>query len=353
VTSPHKGVMFSGGVPADSVSEVFGLLADSVGDRALAYPDGEIGDRRDWIIAINQNVMPEVAGIEVIGPSPYSPRFEFYKVTDQSLVDFKGKLPYARDAIAGYGIFQRLKQEGRIAHSVRFQMAIPGAHDVIATTFPDPAHWSVLYSAWAAAIQDECKKMLAVIPTQDLCLQIDWCVELVTIIGRPGDTMSQAERDRHLDLYTSKGYLNPQVAHIPEEVLLGFHICAGTFPAYPVADIKDIGVPVRAANLITRNAGRRVDYFHLPVIQSAGEAYFRALSDLKVESARIYLGLECNDGLGPMRQRMEIARRYLPEFGVAHYCGYLWNKPVMRELLNVLAKGSDEQAAWRPGSAGA
>jgi hypothetical protein len=41
------------GVRATSVEEVFETLSAAVGPRALAYPDGEIDERRGWISTLN------------------------------------------------------------------------------------------------------------------------------------------------------------------------------------------------------------------------------------------------------------------------------------------------------------
>jgi len=52
-----------------------------------------------------------------------------------------------------------------------------------------------------------------------------------------------------------------------------------------------------------------------------------------------------------MTRRMEAARTFLADFGVAHYCGYLWNQPSMRELLETLATGADSlQQTAMPGT---
>nr|WP_265975423.1 hypothetical protein [Brucella intermedia] len=53
-----QNVMFSGGIPADSVEGVFDLLASTVGERVDFWPDGEINpERRGWIGAINNMVL--------------------------------------------------------------------------------------------------------------------------------------------------------------------------------------------------------------------------------------------------------------------------------------------------------
>ena len=144
--------------------------------------------------------------------------------------------------------------------------------------------------------------------------------------------------------FTSPEYLNPLGAGLPDETLLGFHICAGTFPAYPVAHLPDIALPVAAANAIVENAGRRVDFLHLPVLASSDDAYFAPLADLAPGSAKVFLGLECNDGSEAMQKRIVAASVHLRDFGVAHYCGYLWNREILPQLLADLNTGADRLA---------
>lgn len=112
-------------------------------------------------------------------------------------------------------------------------------------------------------------------------------------------------------------------------------------PAYPVQKLDDVGLPVELANAIQVASAGRIDYFHLPAMVESDEAYFAPLAHLDVGKAEIYLGLECNDGLEGMERRIKAAHASCGAFGVAHYCGYFWNKAVMPELLQTLAEGSD------------
>ncbi len=160
-----------------------------------------------------------------------------------------------------------------------------------------------VFAGWAAALQDEYARMLAVIPANDLAIQIDYSSALIAGFGRLAELLSWIPTDETpaemLVRHTSKEFIAPHVAGLPEEVLLGFHICAGTFPEYPTVRMPDLSVAVGAANRIVENAGRRIDYLHLSALQDSGEAYFASLVDLKAAGAKIFIGLECNDD--PMR----------------------------------------------------
>lgn len=350
-------VMFSGGIPADSVEGVYDLLASTVGDRAAFWPDGEINpERRGWIGAINAHVLATAPCFEPV-PSPLSlPRshpyhaFRTLKIRDGAEVDLRGRLPYARDAIASYRVFRAMQAEGRIPAGVRFQCTIPGAHDVISITFPDVSTWPRLIAAWQEAVQEEYRRMLEVIPAEALCVQVDYCTEMIHIGGtwaEQFDWVPNLPRDTLFARYTAPDYIRGHLQGLPEAVTVGFHVCCGTSPSYPVQELDDIGLPVDLSNAIQAAADGRVDYFHLPAMTDSGDHYFAPLARLATGRARIYLGLECNDGVAAMARRMQAARPYLRDFGVAHYCGYFWNKEIMPELLDTLTRGADLALAAR------
>src|SRR4051812_2992376 len=98
----RAAVMFTGGVPYESVEDVFRALATAVGDRALGYPDGELGVRSGWVTSLGVSTWPKVAGLERFSASNTlegatdSIEFSHYKVRDGvTKLDLRGLLPYA------------------------------------------------------------------------------------------------------------------------------------------------------------------------------------------------------------------------------------------------------------------
>jgi hypothetical protein len=355
-TQTHD-VLFTGGVPGDTVEEVFRTLAGFVGSRALAYPDGEIGERTSWIGALNQTTWPHVDGLEEIptplpADHPFGSHRTFVIADGVKSLDLRGKLPYARGAIASYEVFKSLREQGVVAPDVRFQVSIPAAHDAVCLYLPRVEDWPQAFDGWVRAVQDDCRRMLEIIPADDLVIQIDFCTELVEMAGVLAqilDWVDDAPTEELLEKYTAESYVAPHFAAVPDETLVGFHICAGTYPRQPTADLKDISLPVAIANALVANAGRRVDYVHLPAMRDRDAEYFRPLSDLDIGDTTVYLGVECNDGIDLMQRRIDSARRYLDTFGVAHYCGYLWNREILPKLLSDLATGADHNAATAQG----
>lgn len=350
-TSLDHSVLFTGAVPADSVEDVFRLLAKTVGSRAMAYPDGELNERQYWIGALRETVWERCADVERIPSripegSPLRNMFPSYRVKDGvSAVRIDGLLPYARAAIESYEHFKRLRAEGVIDPSVLFQVAMPAALDAIALYFPRVADWPVVIRAWTEALHGEHRRILDVIPPEDLTVQLDYCLEVAITSGVVTDTDWMRPEMTGLDAfarYTSHQYLASHWAALPEEVSVGYHICLGTFPSWPRVTLSDASLPVALANALAANSGRRIDFFHLPIVSHSEESYFAPLERLDAGSAAIYLGIECNNGVAAMRRRISHARKFLDRFGVAHYCGYGFNADNLHQLLADLRDGADD-----------
>ena len=81
------------------------------------------------------------------------------------------------------------------------------------------------------------------------------------------------------------------------------------------------------------SANRRVDWIHIPLLDTDDEAFFAPLKALNPRGARVYLGAIHN--MERFQQRVALARKYLPEFGLAAYCGF--GRSPVTELPGILA----------------
>src|SRR5262249_4684751 len=107
---------------------------------------------------------------------------------------------------------------------------------------------------------------------------------------------------------------------IPDAVALGYHFCFGTLGGWPRFSPDDLGGAVRLANAFVVASGRRVDWIHLPVLDRSDDAFFAPLARLEPRGARGHLCALHN--MGTFAQRLAVARKYLPEFGLSAYCGF-------------------------------
>src|SRR6202012_4619128 len=65
---------------------------------------------------------------------------------------------------------------------------------------------------------------------------------------------------------------------IPEDTLVGYHLCYGTFPEWPMYEPHAMSVLVRMANFAVAHSGRPVDWLHLAgprVLRSEDRRFFR------------------------------------------------------------------------------
>lgn len=165
----------------------------------------------------------------------------------------------------------------------------------------------------------ELDRLLAEIPAADLAIQWDMAYETLDLEGVLAWTPDGAW-DRFA------GPAARLAALVPPEVLMGLHLCYGTFPEWPMYEARDMGLLVRMANAAVRNAGRPVDWLHLAgprYLRSEEDAFFRPLADLDVPGTRVFLGIVLPlDDIDGLRRRATTAARHLADFGVAMYCGF-------------------------------
>jgi methionine synthase II (cobalamin-independent) len=110
---------------------------------------------------------------------------------------------------------------------------------------------------------------------------------------------------------------------VPDDVELGIHLCYGDFGATHFIEPVDAAKMVEAANALAHAIGHRLAYIHMPVpINRTDDAFFSPLQDLALQpETELYLGVVARDGAEGTRRRIEAARRYAPNFGIATECG--------------------------------
>ncbi len=320
-----------GSVPLNSAAEVFEATAASLGACAHRLPDGETGDRKNWI-NFQYGVMAETPQLEFAG-EPFDPKalaqegggtggdyvmptpFRLKPGTDPASLSF-GDLGYARNAIESYGAFARLKSAGKIASDTRFQVCLPTPLAPVAL-FVVPEDLGAVLPAYAKALVGELGQILAQIPHDQLAVQWDVAAEFGLWEGLfpppPGDWKSMI-----LDQLAQLG------SAVPPDVELGYHLCYGDRGHKHFVEPKDAANLVEVANGIAARVGRPINFMHLPVPRDRTDlAYFEPLAGLTLDPAtELYLGLiHHTDGLDGTLARIEVARKVVPAFGIATECG--------------------------------
>jgi hypothetical protein len=254
-------------------------------------------------------------------------------------------LKYGGFATASYAVFRRLRDEGTIPADVRLQVSLPAPHSAIDVFFEDPGQWPELYAAYLEGIRAEIAKMLATIPAGELAIQWDVAWEFVDMAM--GDRnyfkfwpklTAEEKFQRHAE------QLDGLWQGIPDETLLGFHWCYGTWGGWPMTAMPDLGLCVRMSNEAKRRVRRRLDFVHMPVVRNPDEAFFAPLDELDVGDATVYLGIvHHTDGIDDFRRRRDLARRHLASFGIGSVCGYGRVEPeLLPEILRIHAQDAAE-----------
>jgi hypothetical protein len=344
-----------GSVPLESAEEVFRVCAGELGSLVSAFPDGEVGERKYWTFYLptrTYSAHPDLeavnapAGGQVRQPAREASKEEWnrswwtFKLRPGvTRLTFDG-LHYVEEATRSYEVFRRLRASGEIPTGARFQVSLPATGSAVMGFFARPEDWPVVYDAYRRAIRSEVSQIATAIPHEDLVIQWDIASEVRDVLAgdRPllawsPQTSLEEKWQRHL------GDMSHLSGDIPEDVVLGYHFCFGTWGGWPKSDAPDMAVCVRLANEAVARAGRRVDYVHMPVMPNADDAFFAPLRDLAIGGTRPYLGIVLDDGLDAFERRARAANRYLPDFGIASYCG--WGREDPSSVPSILASLRD------------
>jgi hypothetical protein len=323
-------LLLVGSVPLDSAEQVMRMFGAPLGPYLPSIPDGEVGDRRWWVLRLSWQVFlghPDLellsrprldGGVERLVPRDRSDVYTFKVKSGVDVVRFGDpgwRLGFTRDAINSYFVFKTLKKEGVIPADVRFQVSIPLVNSVVsALTFPDPNDLARVRPGYEEALQAEIRKLVELIPPADLAIQWDCSWEITDAYGAiPGLTKSGA-------IERNIGQVRRLSATVPAAAKLGFHFCFGTFGGWPRFAPDDLGAAVDLANAAVSEARRPVDWIHIPALNRTDDAFYAPLKRLKAGPGRIYLGLIHN--MANFDDRLKVARKFVPQFGLGAYCGF-------------------------------
>jgi len=326
----QQPLLLVGSIPLDTVEQVFRDFGKRLGPELKTLPDGEVGPRRRWISRIHQQVLnghPDIEtvrfpapenGVERLFPRNAGDSFLFKVRPGVERVRFGDpgwRVGYARDAINSYFVFKTLRDRGELPKHLRFQVSLASVNSAVPPRiFPDQADIAKVRPGFTEALAAEADNIVKHIPHDDLAIQWDCATEVQDSYGAvPGQPKEGAiERNAAQFRALNRG--------IPESVELGYHFCFGTLGGWPRFAPSDLSATVELANATVEASGRKVDWIHLPVLPDVGDAFFAPLKNLKPKGARVYLGVVHN--MAGFKERIALARKYLPEFGLAGYCGF-------------------------------
>ncbi len=326
----NEDLLLVGSIPFDTVEEVFEKYGGQLGTHLISMPDGEVGLRSHWISRVHYQVLALHPAFEILrrpaledGADRLDPRGPadswLFRIKDEAAPIMFGnpgwRLGFARDAINSYFVFRTLREKGKIAGHLRFQISMPTVNSVITRrVFADPDDTEKVKLGFEATLAAELETIVSNIPARDLAIQWDCSTEMQDAYGAIPGLPIEGTIERNVE------HLQRLCPLIPVDALLGFHLCFGTLGGWPRFEPDDLTGAVNMANAFVKHAGRRVDWVHIPVLDRDDDVFYQPLSNLQPGPARIYLGAVHH--MEGYEKRIATARKYLAEFGVGGYCGF-------------------------------
>lgn len=310
-----------GSIPLKDSAEVFSTVAEHIGDHVHKVPDGETGERAMWGLWQQRifKACPQLDAVEV--ENNYAEKDVEIRVKPEftpEQVEF-GPLGFAKAAIASYPEFKALKDAGRYKADTRFQVSLPTPLAVVNIFFADD-FVEEIEPYYEQAMMAELRAILDEIPASELAIQWDVAVEIM-ILEMAEDAHVPFD-DRLAGICERLGRL---AGSVPETVELGFHLCYGDTDHKHFMEPVDMSKLVQVANGVTETSPRVINWIHMPVPRDRlDDAYFVPLKDLKLQPAtRLYIGLiHLTDGVEGTLARLDTARRFASDFGIATECGF-------------------------------
>ncbi len=342
-----RNVYLVGSVPLKSAGEVFTTVSAALGSRIKRLPDGETGERSDWITWL-EPVFSEHPALQKSG--------EFFRVHSSgtgreryalrpgiAAGDIRfDNLFYADIAQQSYAEFKRLKAAGKIPAGTKFQVDLVPAHSVIWLFLVEALH-APIDPIYNDALKREIDRIVAAIPHEELAIQFDVASAV----------FARLERNEASSYGSTKAEMQEKFSNIlvdignrvPADIDLLYHLCYGDSNHRHVVEPSDMSDMVEFANRVSREIRRPVQLIHMPVPRDrADDAYFAPLQRLALRpETELCLGLvHHTDGVEGSKKRLTTAKKYAKTFSIATECGFGRRDPrTIPELLRIHAEVAD------------
>jgi hypothetical protein len=342
----------TGSINVPTVEDAFRLVGSRLQPGVSRVPDGEPGDRANWVFTQTEHFLNNPT-LDVVGDRA--------RVRPGVTVGF-GPVDYHSIATASYAQFRRAREDGLLQENSRFLVSIPTPFNAVNSFVEFEDRVEVAW-AYEQALRHSVEAIQQAIPPSDLAIQWDLPTELATIEGwfeNPYDGVEpilaatarvadwvhdDAELTFHLCYGDSKFGASPFMGEPPNEEAAargGRHILP-----------RDASTIVAVSNGLSRHVTRRIDAIQAATVAAwTKRAHWQPLADLALEpGTEFYLGLlHAEDGAHGAAIRAALAAEFLPEFGLSTECGL--GRHSAEQLEAVLVAWQHYTAAHQPALAG-
>lgn len=286
---PASSVHFNGSVNLADAETVMREIATRIPSGVRRIPDGETGDRGNWIFFQMQKFL-QTPGLVQAGshdqPGEGYDQMPQVRLADGASADdvIWPDLGYADAYLASFETFRRLQDDGTIPAATRFQMQYPTPLASIAAWIV-PEDQQSLAPSYETALFADLDRLLAAVQHDQVAVQWDVAVEFGLLVGG-FDT-----GPRSFDAIAAS--LARCVDAVPADVPVGLHLCYGDYGHQHFVQPESLELQVRVVNAVVDAAARDVSWFSFTVPQNQdAESYFAPLRELlAAASTELYFAL--------------------------------------------------------------
>ncbi|HEY1000654.1 MAG TPA: hypothetical protein VGD83_13520 [Streptosporangiaceae bacterium] len=278
---PADHVHFNGSVNLADAESVMREIAARVPSGLRRIPDGETGDRGNWIFFQLQKflqlpwLVPAQSVDSADGEYEQLPQLRLAEGTDPGEVTWPD-IGYADAYLESYRVFAGLRADGVIPAGVRFQVEYPTPLASI-SGYIVPEQQQALMDSYERAMFADLDRLLAAIPADEVAVQWDVAVEFGVLEEAFGPGGAQA-----FDAIIAA--LARCVDQVPAEIPAGLHFCYGDYGHQHFMQPASLALQVRVLNAVTAAALRQVSFVSFTVPQyQREESYFAPLAGLTAD----------------------------------------------------------------------
>ncbi len=278
---PPAYVHFNGSVNLADAESVMREIVSRVPSGVRRVPDGETGDRGNWIFFQMQKFLASPALVlarplgAAAGDYEQVPQVRLADGADPAQMRWPDP-GYAEAYLGSHATFAALRDEGVIPGGVRFQVEYPTPLASI-SAYVVPEQQQALLGSYERAMFADLGRLLAAVPHHEVAVQWDVAVEFGILEEAFAPGGSQA-----FDAIVAG--LARCVDQVPAEVPAGLHLCYGDYGHQHFKQPESLALQVRVLNAVTAAAGRTVSFVSFTVPQyQRDESYFAPLAELTAD----------------------------------------------------------------------
>jgi hypothetical protein len=275
---PADHVHFNGSVNLADAGSVMREIASRVPSGLRRIPDGETGDRGNWIFFQFQKfvqlpwLVPAGPLDAAVGEYEQLPQLRLADGTDPAQAAWPD-LGYADAYLESYKTFAALREQGVIPAGVRFQVEYPTPLASI-SGYIVPEQQQTLLDSYEQAMFADLDRVLAAIPRDAVAVQWDVAVEFGVLEEAFAPGGAQA-----FDAIIAA--LARCIDQVPAGIPAGLHLCYGDYGHEHFIQPESLALQVRVLNAVTAAARRPVSFVSFTVPQYQREdSYFTPLAQL-------------------------------------------------------------------------